>query len=57
MSVKDDLLIDKDSILDEENSGKIESAEKFSYRQDELEGNTPSWDCGTYRKLCLVATG
>jgi hypothetical protein len=46
MSVKDDLLIDKDSILDEENSGKIESAEKFSYRQDELEGNNPSWDCG-----------
>jgi len=46
MSVKDDLLDDKDSILNEKNSEEIESAEKFSYRQDELEENNPSWDCG-----------
>lgn len=46
MSVKDDLLDEKDSIFDENDSEEIEPAEKFSFRQNELEGNNPSWDCG-----------
>lgn len=57
MSVKDDLLIDKDSSLDEENSGKIESAEKYPLRQDELEKNNPSWDCETSGDGCIDVKG
>ena len=46
MSVKDDLLDEKDSIFDENYSEEFELSEKYPLRQDELEKNNPSWDCG-----------
>lgn len=41
MRANDDLLNDKDSIFDENDSKEIEPAEKFSFRQDELVKNKP----------------
>jgi len=46
----------KTGILNEKNSEEIGPAEKFLFRQDELEENTLSWECGACGDYCVVTT-